>query len=112
VCHTGGTRHWCDAGMRWMHRVGLYPTSSQDSRLRFMLDVTRQLYNAMLQERRDAFRSRGITVTTKRQYAEITDLRKEDARVAAVYRECVDAILHRLDLAMNAFFRIFLAWAR
>ena len=70
-----------------------------------MLDVTRQLYNAMLQERRDAFRSRGITVTTKRQYAEITDLRKEDARVAAVYRECVDAILHRLDLAMNAFFR-------
>ncbi len=44
-------------------------------------------------------------MTTNQQYAEITALRKEDARFAAVYRECVDAALQRLDLGMQAFFR-------
>ncbi len=70
-----------------------------------MLDVTRELYNALLQERRDAYRDRGITISTRQQYSELTGLRKEDARVAAVYRECEDAALHRLHLAMQAFFR-------
>jgi putative transposase len=55
--------------MRWMHKIRLYPTRSQESRLHFMLDVTRQTYNALLQERRDAWRGRGISITTKQQYA-------------------------------------------
>ena len=70
-----------------------------------MLDVTRELYNALLQERRDAYRLRGITVTSKMQYAELTALRAQDRRVASIYRESEDAVLHRLDLAMAAFFR-------
>src|SRR5260370_37921596 len=39
------------------------------------------------------------------QYAEIPALRAEDARFASVYRECQDAVLHRLDVAFAAFFR-------
>ena len=70
-----------------------------------MLDVTRELYNALLQERRDAYRLRGVTVTSKMQYAELTALRAQDRRVRSIYRECQDAVLHRLDLAMAAFFR-------
>jgi putative transposase len=91
--------------MRWMHRVRLYPKAAQIERLRFMLDVTRQTYNALLDERRYAWKARGITVTAKMQYAEITALRAEDGRFASVYRECQDAVLHRLDLAFAAFFR-------
>ena len=91
--------------MKRIERARLYPTPTQERRLRFMLDVTRQLYNALLQERRDAFRLRRIAITTQMQYAEITGLRKDDARVAAVYRECEDAVLRRLDLAFAAFFR-------
>jgi len=91
--------------MRWMHRVRLYPTAKQEEQLRFMLDVTRQLYNALLDQRRYAWTARHIRVTTKQQYAEITSLRAEDARLEAVYRECLDAVLHRLDLAFAAFFR-------
>jgi putative transposase len=88
-----------------IERVRLYPTQRQRQRLHFLLDVTRELYNALLQERRDAYRARGIAISTKQQYAELTALRKDDARVAAVYRECEDAVLHRLDLAFAAFFR-------
>jgi putative transposase len=88
-----------------IERIRLYPSERQAAAMRFMLDVTRQLYNAVLQERRDAYRLRGISVTAKMQYAELTALRKDDARIAGVYRECEDAVLHRLDLAMQAFFR-------
>ena len=88
-----------------MHTVRLYPTTRQEERLLFMLDVTRQLYNALLDERRYAWTARRIVVTTSQQYKEITELRAEDQRIRAVYRECQDAVLHRLDLAFAAFFR-------
>jgi putative transposase len=104
-CHAVGTAACDTSSMRWMHRVRLYPTVRQQKCLGLMLDVTRQLYNALLQQRRDAWNSRRIAVTTKQQYRDLTELRQEDARVAAVYRECEDAVLHRLDLAMRAFFR-------
>ena len=95
--------------MKRIERVRLYPTNRQRERLGFMLDVTRELYNALLQERRDAYRARGVRIPSKQQYAEITALRKPihriDSRLAAVYRECEDAVLHRLDLAFSAFFR-------
>jgi putative transposase len=92
-----------------IERIRLYPTPRQEDALRFMLDVTRQLYNAALQERRDAYRMRGVSISAKQQYAELTALRKPifrlDTRIAAVYRECEDAVLHRLDPAFAAFFR-------
>jgi putative transposase len=72
-----------------------------------MLGVTRELYNAALQERRDAYRLRRVSVSAKTQYHELTALRGRDPidrRLGAVYRECEDAALHRLDLAMRAFF--------
>lgn len=95
--------------MKRIERVRLYPTTRQEQRLRFILDVTRELYNALLQERRDAYRLRGVTVTSRQQSAELTALRQPvhrlDSRLAAVYRECEEAVLHRLDLAYAAFFR-------
>jgi putative transposase len=91
--------------VRWMHRVRLYPTPSQVERLHFALRVTRQLYNALLEQRRYAWTSRRTAIGSKPQYAELTALRREDAVVASVYREAEDAVLHRLDLAFAAFFR-------
>ncbi|MGC2650358.1 MAG: transposase [Candidatus Cybelea sp.] len=91
--------------MRRVERIRLYPTTRQAAALAVMLDVTRELYNALLQQRRDAYRLHKVTVTTKMQYAELTALRAEDGRLRAVYREAEDAVLHRLELAMAAFFR-------
>jgi hypothetical protein len=47
--------------MKRIERIRLYPTPHQQQRLNFMLDVTRQLYNALLEQRRDAYRKRGLT---------------------------------------------------
>jgi putative transposase len=91
--------------LRWLHKVRLYPSCAQERRLIEMLRVTRELYNAMLQQRRDSWTARRISYTSKKQYAEITELRACEPRFAAVYRECEDATLHRLDLTYAAFFR-------
>lgn len=90
--------------MRRMYSVRLYPTASQAAKLGFLLHVTRDLYNAGLQERRDAWLKRRKSVTHAEQYAELTALRREDPRLASCYRELLDAALHRLDLAFRAFF--------
>src|SRR5665213_2317692 len=84
-----------DGQLRWLHKVRLYPTCAQERGLIEMLRVTRELYNAMLQQRRDSWTSRRVSYTSKQQYAEITELRACDPRFAGVYRECEDATLHR-----------------
>jgi putative transposase len=104
-CQAYGTRVRDNVLVRWMHRVRLYPSTRQEARLRVALDVTRQIYNAALEQRRDMWTSRRKAISSKSQYAEITALRAEDARIAGCYRECEDAALHRLDLAFAAFFR-------
>jgi putative transposase len=90
--------------MKRIERIRLYPTRHQLARLVFMLDVTRQLYNALLEQRRDAYRKCGACLSGT-QSKEITALRRDDARIASVFRECEDAVLHRLELAYRAFFR-------
>jgi len=94
-----------DGELRWLQKVRLYPTCAQEGALLEMLRSTRALYNALLQQRRDAWATRGTSVSSKRQYTEITELRASDPAFANVYRECQDATLRRLDLAMMAFFR-------
>ncbi|HEV3091548.1 MAG TPA: helix-turn-helix domain-containing protein, partial [Candidatus Cybelea sp.] len=56
VCQAVGIRPGYPNHHERIERIRLYPTARQKDALRFMLDVTRQLYNALLQERRDAYR--------------------------------------------------------
>ena len=64
-----------DGELRWLHKVRLYPTCTQEHALVTMLRTTRELYNALLQQRRDAWMMRRTSVGSKQQYAEITELR-------------------------------------
>lgn len=91
--------------LRWMQKVRLYPTRAQARRLEHALHRTRNLYNAALEQRRYEYRAHRRSVTAKMQYAEVTALRAHSSADAAIYRECQDAVLHRLELAMQAFFR-------
>src|ERR1700676_3049586 len=112
-CHDAGTRSReddlvasrFDGQLRWMHKVRLYPTCAQHRRLITMLRVTRELYNALLMQRRDAWTTRRTSLSSRDQYPQLTELREAEPRFAVVYRECEDAVLHRLDLTFAAFFR-------
>ena len=91
--------------LKRMARVKLYPTPSQAAALGKALDICRQLYNTALEQRRDAWRTRRLSVTFRQQYAQLTELRQSDPRIASIYRELLDAALWKLDLAFAAFFR-------
>lgn len=87
-----------------MHKVRLYPNRAQERLLEHALHLTRNLYNAALDQRKYVWASRKRGVTAKMQYADLTALRAESAGDSAIYRELQDAVLHRLDLAYRAFF--------
>ena len=64
------------------------------------------LYNAALQERRDAYRMRGKTVTLYEQMRELTEIRREDPDgFGALILGAARGALYGLDRAFNAFFR-------
>jgi len=102
ICHP--TMVGLEVMLRWMHRVRLYPSAAQAARLGHALHLTRNLWNAALDQRRYEYRAHARSITAKMQYAELTALRASSPGDAAIYRECQDAVLHRLDLAMAAFF--------
>lgn len=63
------------------------------------------LYNAALQQRREAWKRAGKTLDYMAQTKELTDLRAADESFAAVSAQALRSALRRLDHAFKAFFR-------
>jgi putative transposase len=85
------------------YRHRLYPTRRQIDALEAQLGFACGLYNAALQQRRDAWRDRRTSVRLRDQQHELTDLRRDlDLDMNYCAQEMV---LQRLDLAFAAFFR-------
>ena len=86
-------------------RYRLFPTSKQADNLRLMLADHCDLYNAALQERRDAYRGNGITVRYGDQSAQLKAIRAFDPDIARWSFTSEQQTLRRLDKAFQAFFR-------
>ncbi|MEV4244709.1 helix-turn-helix domain-containing protein [Streptosporangium canum] len=65
--------------MRKAYVFRLYPTAPQQVRLAAMLAARCELYNAALEERREAYRKRGVTVKVAAQMAQLTEISSVDA---------------------------------
>lgn len=85
------------------YRYRLYPTRSQEHALEEQLAFCCDVYNAALQERRDAWR-KGVRVRFFDQSAELTEVRRAGLAPAMNSWPPIDA-LRRLDRAFEAFFR-------
>jgi putative transposase len=70
-----------------------------------ILSVCCDLYNAGLQERRDAYKLERKSISYAQQCVELTDVRAADTDVASVYSQVTQDALHRLSKAFLAFFR-------
>lgn len=87
------------------YKYRLYPTAGQAARLAEMLAAHCELYNAALQERRDAYRSHGVTVKAAAQFAQLTAIRAARPDHAVWSYTSQEQTLRRLDKAFAAFFR-------
>jgi putative transposase len=63
--------------MRRAYKFRAYPTRRQEQHARALLEAHRQLYNAALEERREAWRH-GVTVSYGDQSAQLTEIRRAD----------------------------------
>lgn len=82
----------------------LYPGRMQFIALDSLLETARQLYNAALQERRDAWKMRRVSLNYYDQAAELKDLRQELPEVALLNFSATQGILRRVDKTFKAFY--------
>ena len=91
--------------VRGAYAYRLYPTRAQDVAMETILHRTRELYNAGLEERREAYPTGKASLASAGQKAQlpaIKALRPEYAELDALPRQDV---LERLDRAFAGFFR-------
>jgi putative transposase len=91
--------------VRRAYRFRLRPTARQHVALERCLASHRELYNAALQERRDAWRLRTTTVSYGDQSAQLKEIRQVRPDVAAWSFSSQQATLRRLNRAFAGFFR-------
>ena len=83
----------------------LYPTRKQAQALQWTLDRCRELYNAALQERRDAYRMCGTSITYYDQANQLPEIKQIREEYQAIHSQVLQDVLRRVKKAFDAFFR-------
>jgi putative transposase len=87
----------------------IYPTKKQETTLIRWLKLVCETYNAALQERRDAYRMAGKSLSYSHQSAELPECREVRPDLAEVPSQVLQDAITRVDLAFDGFFRRCLA---
>src|SRR5579885_1194500 len=93
------------ATTRKTFKYKLQPTPAQAVQLGATLRVCRELYNAALQERREAWRMQQVSVTYYQQKAELPEIRQIREDCAAIHSQVLQDVILRVHRAFQAFFR-------
>jgi putative transposase len=83
----------------------LKPTPEQERAMEFVLRRCRELYNAGLQERQEAWRKCGVSITTASQSAQLPAIKEARPEYREVHSQVLQDVLTRLERAFQAFFR-------
>ena len=91
--------------MNRVYEYRLYPTAAQAAALDETCRLLRALYNAALQERRDAWQKQRVAITKKTQELQLKLIRAEHPEYEAIHSHVLQDVVSRCDLAFQAFFR-------
>ena len=91
--------------VRKTYKYKLKPTPAQERAMAFVLRRCRELYNAGLEERREAWRKRGVSITAASQSAQLPAIKEARPEYRDVHSQVLQDVLTRLDRAFQAFFR-------
>lgn len=92
------------ANQRITFKFRLYPTRQQVALFEQTLGFCQELYNAALQERRDAWRINRVTVNLAAQSAQLPDIKEARPELNGVYSQVLQDALRRVDRTFKAFF--------
>jgi len=90
--------------LRRTYKYRLYPSKKQVIALDYQLSEARHLYNAALQERRDAWKMQKTGLNYYDQANQLKEIRHAGSLDLANYSACQD-VLRRVDKTYKAFFR-------
>src|SRR5690242_17062397 len=85
-------------------RYKLRPTPQQERAMAFVLRRCRELYNAALQERREAWQKCGVHVTITDQSAQLPAVKEVRPEYRDIHSQVLQDVLTRLDRAFQRFF--------
>ncbi len=91
--------------MKQAFRYRIFPTKHQEAILCTQLALCCELYNAGLEERREAYRMGGKSITFTAQSVQLPDIKELRPEYEGIYSQVLQDVLHRLDKAFKAFFR-------
>jgi putative transposase len=91
--------------VRKTYKYKFQPTGEQEGALEFVVRRCRELYNAGLQERRDAWQQCGVNITAASQSAQLPEIKDVRPEYRDVHSQALQDVLTRLDRAFQAFFR-------
>ena len=89
---------------RQSFKYRVYPTKFQTEILESHLELSRELYNAGLEERKEAWR-RKISISFRKQSDQLPEVKKLRPEYKEVHSQVLQQVLHRLDKAFQSFFR-------
>src|SRR5215211_4262251 len=91
--------------MQRAYKYRIYPSRAQQTTLERWLALCCELYNAGLQERRDAWRIAHKSIGYKNQQNQLPEIKKIRPELGLVHSQVLQDALRRLDKAFDAFFR-------
>jgi putative transposase len=110
-CRLAAYEHLCYTAcmdtptVRKTFKYRLLPTPEQEQTIAFVVRRCRELYNAALQERRDAWQKCGVSVTCTRQSTELPGVKDVRSEYHEIHSQVLQDVLTRLARAFQAFFR-------
>jgi putative transposase len=92
--------------MKKAYKFRLYPTKKQEHKLFWTLTRCRELYNAALSERKDAYKYAGKSISYYEQKRDLPEIKAEiREEYQDMYSQVLQDVLLRLKKAFDAFFR-------
>jgi putative transposase len=90
--------------VRKMYKYKLKPTPEQERAMAFVLRRCRELYNAALQERKEAWQKCSVSVTVAQQSAQLPAIKEVRPEYRDIHSQVLQDVLARLDRAFQRFF--------
>jgi len=87
------------------YKYRLYPNKKQAEKLQWTLDRCRELYNAAIQERRDAWQMCHVSINYNRQAAQLPEIKEIRSEYNDIHSQVLQDVLRRVKKAFDVFFR-------
>jgi transposase len=92
--------------MRKTYKYCIYPNKATEQKLYFVLNRCRELYNAALSERKDAYKYAGKSISYSEQQNDLPEIKHEiRPEYQDIAAHVLQDVLNRLKKAFDNFFR-------